>query len=100
LTLYKKKIIYQKVKLFAKIQWTRFAQTLHEKAKKKRDGANAIQFDFRGLMSTELNLLCDQNTLNEFSTLLRHEVLNVEHYCLITELIKGIRTAVIGHLYN
>jgi hypothetical protein len=59
-----------------------------------------MKFDFRGLMSTELNLLCDQNTLNELSTLLRHDVLNVEHYCLITELTKGIRTAVIGHLYN
>lgn len=86
-----------KVKTFIDIQWVRLSQVIKDNIKKRRDGATS--YDFKGIMADEVIILNIENLGNEFAAVVGHTELDVEHHCLMTEIIKATRVAIISSIY-
>ena len=85
-----------KMEYFIRIQWARVTQVIQESMKKKNDGA--INYNFKSILATEMNILNADHLASEFSAVLQHKDLQVEHHCLITEVVNAVREAIISRI--
>lgn len=86
-----------KVKTFVEIQWDRLSQEINKNVKNKKD--RSTRYDFKSIMATEFSILNMEQLDNEFSAVIGNNTFNVEHHCLITELVKAVRVAIISQAY-
>ena len=86
-----------KVKTFIEIQWDRLSQEINKNVKNKKD--RSTSYDFKSIMATEFSILNMEQLDNEFSAVIGNNTFNVEHHCLITELVKAVRVAIISQAY-
>ena len=86
-----------KVESFIDIQWVRVTKTISENIKKKKDGS--INYEFKSILAAEMSMLNADYLASEFSAVLQDKDLQVEHHCLITELVKAVREKIISRIY-
>lgn len=87
-----------KLEKFIDIQWVKVAQAIQENIKKTKDGS--VNYDFKAILAAEMSFLNADHLVSEFSAVLQHTDLQVEHHCLITELVKAIRETIISRIYQ
>ena len=58
-----------------------------------------LNYDFKSILAAEMSMLNADYLASEFSAVLQDKDLQVEHHCLITELVKPVREKIISRIY-
>lgn len=84
------------VHLLLQIYWARIANKFSTRVKKVNEKE---KFDFKGILSDEMLMLNSPEISLEFSAVVKETQLLTHHFCIVTEIVKKLRSMYICKLY-
>ncbi len=85
-----------RVQLFVQIYWARISDNIIARLKniKGKD-----KFDFKGILADEMEMVTGKDMTFEFSQVVQETELAIHHYCIMTEIIKKLRSLYLCNIY-
>ena len=81
-----------KFEIFLKTNWNRIETTISHRTTSSR-GLEKV--DFKGIRSDEIEILTSNEIGQEFSSVNEDSHLQVHHHCVLTEIVKKVRTIIL-----